>query len=96
MTRDKSEIEAGLLRKGFTPTHPGSDHNWFIYVSLDGRKAKGARTKTSHGRGIDLGDNLLAQMARQVGLTKKQFLELVDCPLSRADYEALLRAAGNL
>ncbi len=96
MTRDKSEIEVGLRKKGFKPTHQGSDHNWFIYVSLEGQKAKGARTKTSHGRGVDLSDGLLAQMARQVGLTKKQFLELVDCPLSRADYEALLRQKGSL
>jgi len=35
-------------------------------------------------------------MARQVSLTKKQFLDLVDCPLSREDYEKLLKAAGNL
>ena len=96
MPRDKSEVEAGLLRKGFRPTHAGSDHNWFIYANEAGQKAKGARTKTSHGRGYDIDDSLLAQMARQVGLTKKQFLELLDCPLTRAEYEKILQDSGRL
>ena len=96
MTRDKSEVESSLLKKGFHATHAGSDHNWFIYVSTNGKKAIGARTKTSHGRGFDLDDYLLSQMARQVSLTKKQFLELVDCPLSREAYEQILKAAGKL
>ena len=96
MPRDKSEVEASLVKKGFKPTHAGSDHNWFVYASAEGKKARGARTKTSHGRGFDIGDNLLGEMARQVGLTKKQFLDLVDCPLSREDYEKVLKAAGKL
>jgi len=96
MPRDKSEVEASLLKKGFRPTHPRSDHNYFVYADVSGKKAIGTRTKTSHGRGFDLNDYLLAQMARQVSLTKKQFLELVDCPLSREDYEKVLKAAGKL
>lgn len=96
MTRDKSEVEAALQRKGFRPTRPGSDHNWFVYVSSQGKKATKARTKTSHGRGFDLDDYLLTQMARQVSLTKKQFIELVDCPMAREAYEEILKKAGNL
>lgn len=96
MTRDKSEVEAALQRKGFKSTHPGSDHNWFVYVSLEGKKAIRARTKTSHGRGFDLDDYLLGQMARQVSLSKKQFIELIDCPLSREDYERHQKKSGNL
>jgi hypothetical protein len=96
MTRDKSEVEAALQRKGFKSTHPGADHNWFVYVSADGKKAIKARTKTSHGRSIDLDDHLLSQMARQVSLTKKQFVDLVDCPLTREAYEDILKRAGNL
>jgi len=96
MPRDKSEVEGSLLKKGFKPTHPGSDHNWFVYATSDGKKARGARTKTSHGRGFDITDNLLGEMARQVGLTKRQFLDLLDCPLSRAAYEKVLKDAGKL
>ena len=55
-----------------------------------------ARTKTSHGSGRDISDDLLAKMAKQCGLTKPQFLRLVECPLQRPDYETLLREVGRL
>ena len=32
-------------------------------------------------------DNLISQMAKQCKLTKQQFVNLVDCPLSRDQYE---------
>lgn len=95
MPRDKSEVETGLARKGFMPTKPGADHNYFVYLSLAGTKAR-ASTKTSHGRSFDIDDSLLAQMAKQCGLTKKQFLDLLDCPLSREEYEQILVQAGKL
>ena len=93
MPRDKRDVEAGLLGKGFQP-RPG-DHNYFIYVAVDGRKSL-AKTKTSLGRGFDIDDSLLSQMARQCGVTKPQFLRLIDCPLQRPEYETLLRQAGKL
>jgi hypothetical protein len=95
MPRDKSEIESGLERKGFSRTKPGADHNYFVYISTAGKKAR-ASTKTSHGRSFDIDDGLLAQMARQCSLTKKQFLDLLDCPLSRAEYENILEQEGKL
>lgn len=93
MARDKQEIEAGLINKGFQKRT--SDHNYFIYHSKEGKKSL-AKTKTSLGRGFDIGDPLLAQMARQCGITKKLFLDLVDCPLDRDAYEKLLREGGKL
>ena len=39
-------------------------------------------------------DNLLALMARNCKLSNKDFALLVECPLSRDDYEAKLVAAG--
>jgi hypothetical protein len=95
MPRDKSDVESGLLRKGFQRAKPGADHNYFVYRTLAGQKAR-ASTHTSHGKGFDIDDNLLAQMARQCGLTKKQFLELLDCPLVREGYEEILRQAGRV
>jgi len=93
MPRDKREVETGLLNKGFVP-RPG-DHNYFIYVSADGKKSM-AKTKTSLGKGFDIDDSLLSQMARQCGITKKLFLDLVDCPLQRPEYEKHLKMAGKL
>lgn len=94
MARDKRSIEAGLMAKGFSKDS-GRDHNYFYYHRLvDGTKT-GVLTKTSHGRkGTVLSDGLIAQMSRQCCLSRKQFLELLDCPLSRADYERILEQAG--
>ena len=93
MPKEKKEVQGGLLNKGFQP-HEG-DHHYYIYWSADGRKSM-AKTKTSHGSGRDLSDDLLAKMAKQCGLTKQQFLRLVECPLAREDYERLLREGGKL
>ncbi|HEX2210789.1 MAG TPA: type II toxin-antitoxin system HicA family toxin [Longimicrobium sp.] len=84
MTRKQSDVEAALVRKGFreSDTH----HRYFVYHTEAGLKSK-IRTKTSHG-GRELDDWLLAQMARQCGVSRKDFLDLVDCPLDRAGYEA--------
>jgi hypothetical protein len=35
-------------------------------------------------------------MAHQCGVTKPNFLKLVDCPLQRPDYENLLKPGGKL
>ena len=70
----------------------GGDHNYFFYYTKVGKKTI-VRTKTSHGsREID--DNLLAQMAKQCKLSNKDFGLLVDCPLSRDEYETKLVSAG--
>jgi len=45
----------------------------------------------SHGNTKDLGDSLIAQMSRQIGLSKGKFLDLVDCPLSREQYDSILK-----
>lgn len=48
-----------------------------------------AQTPMSHGaREID--DSLIARMARQTGLTPRQFRDLVNCPLTRKAYLRLL------
>ena len=93
MPKDKRDIEAALENKGFQ--QQTGDHKYFVYWSIEGKKSM-ARTKTSHGSGRDISDDLLAKMAKQCGLTKPQFLRLVECPLQRPDYETLLRAIGRL
>jgi predicted RNA binding protein YcfA (HicA-like mRNA interferase family) len=90
MPRKQDEVEKSLLKKGFLAG--GGDHNFFFYHSKAGKKTI-VRTKTSHG-GKDIDDNLLSQMAKQCKLTNKDFGQLIDCPLSRDDYEVKLVAAG--
>jgi len=91
--RDKRQVEASLEAKGFDRSE--GDHSYFYYRTLEVKKTT-ARTKTSHTPKMkSIGDDLLGKMARQCHLTKPQFLNLVDCPLSRLGYEELL-AGQNL
>ena len=92
MPRKQDEVEKSLLNKGFRAG--GGDHNYFFYYSKAGRKTI-VRTKTSHGS-KEISDNLLAQMAKQCRLSNKDFGLLVECPLSRDDFEAKLIAAGAI
>jgi len=86
MARPRDIVVGALSRKGFE-RGDGGDHEFFIYWNLDGEKTL-KRTKVSRGTSYKtLGDDLLGKMARQTGLSKKSFLELVDCTLDRQSYE---------
>ena len=93
MPKEKNEVEAGLKTKGFRCD--GGEHRYFVYWSLSGKKSM-AKTKTSHGSEKDIHDELLSRMAQQCGLTKKQFVDLIDCPLQRKPYEQLLVQRSKL
>lgn len=85
MPRKKSDVEAGLQKKGFVLIE--GDHHFFHYVNLEGKKTL-IRTKTSHTPKMrDISDNLLSQMAKQCHVTKQDFLNLVDCPLDQKGFE---------
>lgn len=91
MPRPRKTVMAALERKGFAVSE--GDHTYYIYHTTDGRKTL-AKTKVSHS-GKDIGDSILGMMARQCKLTLPQFRDLVDCPLSRDAYEAILREQGQ-
>lgn len=85
MQRSKKQIEDAFKAKGFyqDDTH----HHVFIYVRMDGKKTN-VRTRTSHSSKMkSIGDPLLGEMAKQCKLSRAEFIKLVDCPLSREDYE---------
>jgi predicted RNA binding protein YcfA (HicA-like mRNA interferase family) len=90
MSRERKEVEAALEKKGFLRNE--GDHHRFIYHTKDGRKTR-VLTKTSHSH-RQIADNILSQMTKQCGLSNKQFGLLVECPLSREDYEQELIEAG--
>lgn len=94
MQKDRKDVEAGLLNKGFKQSE--TDHHRFIYWTLYDKKTP-VKTKTSHGSGYKtLQDGLLSEMARQCCLTKSEFFRLIDCPLTREEYEALLIEQGKI
>lgn len=80
------DIEAGLVRKGFERRE---SKDIYLHLHVGGKKTP-IYTKMSHGE-RQVHDGLVAAMARQVRLTRSQFIDLVRCPLSRDDYLALLR-----
>ena len=85
MPRDRDDVVRGLTKKGFK--EDGGDHQFFIYERLDGKRSM-KRTKISRGSSYkEISDDLLGKMCKQVGLSKKQFLELIDCPMDRQAYE---------
>jgi hypothetical protein len=89
MQRDKAKVESSLRAKGFR-TEEG-DHHFFIFYTHDGLKTP-VYTRTSHSpKYKSIGDPLLSAMSKQCHISKSEFLNLVDCPLSYGAYEALLK-----
>jgi hypothetical protein len=94
MPKDKRKVEEALLKKGFEDKE--GDHHFFIYHTLQGKKSS-IRTKTSHTPKMkEISDAILAQMAKQCRLNKQDFMNLIDCPLSREQYEARLTENGEI
>jgi len=94
MPRKHREIRAGLEKKGFS-VEENRKHIHFVYVDLEGRTTT-ARTMISHeSGGVDIDDRLLGKMAQQVGLDRRRFLELIDCPMSQQKFDEIVAASEN-
>lgn len=92
MPLKRSIVERSLESKGFVKAF--GDHSFYIYHSKKGLKTI-VRTKTSFGSGHkDISDSLVSQMAKQCKISTKDFRNLVECPLSRDEYEAKLLQQG--
>lgn len=94
-TRDKRDVESALLSKGFRESK-STHHRRLVYYQTTGQKVPQINTRTSEGRRPkSLGDDLLAQMAGQCRLdATRQFLDLVDCPMTQLAFENHLRTKG--
>jgi hypothetical protein len=92
MTRDRKEIEASLQKKGFKNRE--GDHHYYIYYTLTGLKTR-IFTKTSHSH-KSISDDILSMMARQCRLPRQRFFDLLDCPLTRKEYEQFLIEQNRL
>jgi predicted RNA binding protein YcfA (HicA-like mRNA interferase family) len=82
-------IQNGLTSKGFQVST--GDHRFLIFYH-NGLKTS-VRTMLSHSS-RDIGDPLIHKMAKQVHLSKNEFLDLLNCPMSRDRYIARLHEAG--
>ena len=84
-----ADIERSLPRKGFE--REVSRHVYFKFRHRG--KDWGISTFYSHGE-REVGDHLVSRMAKQVKLSKADFLQLVQCPMSAEGYLALLIREG--
>ena len=90
-TKKSKDIETALVKKGFEKQDSHHKLFWFKYKG----KITSIRTRLSHG--IDeYGDSLLGMMARQLNITKKQLNDLIDCPLTKEQYEKTLQDQGKI
>lgn len=93
MPRDREEVRAGLLKKGFY--HEDGDHDYY-FLEAHGLK-RAVFTKLSRGSSYrTLDDSILALICRQLHLTKKELMALIDCPMSHEDYLKNLSERGVL
>jgi hypothetical protein len=79
----QNEVEAGLGKKGFKRSN--TDHRYYILYINEKREAA---TFLSHGKNQDIPAPLLGAMAKELGITTSEFINLVKCPLSTEDYLA--------
>ena len=79
--RPKRDIDAALRKKGFQRDED-ADHIKYHLVGFPR-----IRTMMSHGSmSTTIGADLISRMSRQLHLTKKQFLDLIDCTLDEDGY----------
>ncbi len=91
MPRKHRDIRTAMTSKGFVIDN--QRHHVFLAYRREDGILTNFRTKLSHSSaGSDVSDNLLGQMAKQVGLARPDFLRLVDCPMTRAEYEQTAKA----
>ncbi len=92
MQLDRRLIVSNLPKKGFVQDN--NDHRYFYYY-YEG-KYTGAYTYTSYGTKYKTyGPGLIDAMKKQLRLdTSKQVRDLVECPMSAEDYNALLIQKG--
>lgn len=90
-TKETRKIESSLLSKGFSKENTHHEMYWYFY---NGKKTS-IRTRLSHGY-KEYSDNLLGLIARQLHLKKSELEDLIDCPLTKEQYEALLLKDGKI
>lgn len=89
MPFNSKDIERALLVKMQAIYNPNGDMFYYIY---DEAGVRIIRTKMSMKANRPIDDNLIFLMYKQLGLTKKQFEDLINCPLSREEALKIMKA----
>jgi hypothetical protein len=86
------DVRAALCGKGFQE-HNDRDHQYYFFY-YHGRKSS-IKTKISHNE-KEIDDYLCSAMSRQINLTRSQFRDLVECPLTAEGYLTLMMNAKHV
>ena len=84
---NKKKVEKGLKKKGFKLA--SGDHRYFVFCIAN--KETSIRTKISHGSKKDIDNYLIAKMSLQTHLSKNEFINLINCPISEEEYIKILQ-----
>ena len=85
MTLKTRNIEKSLMKKGFVEYN--THHRYFVFM-YDGKIQ--VKTKISHSHS-EIGDDLIAQMSKQLNMSKNFFKDFIDCTKSEKEYIKELR-----
>jgi hypothetical protein len=94
MVLDKNKAYKNLKKKGFEDSVGHSNDHKYLEFHYNGKMI--LYTKLSHGSKKDLDDYLIKQMSSQCKLSKQEFADLVNCPLSAEAYINILNEHGAL
>ncbi len=81
MNLKRNEVESGLKRKGFIRSD--NDHR-YLTLYVDGKKE--ASTFVGQGDNFDIRSDEIGFMAKELGITNHNFVDLVTCKLSAESY----------
>lgn len=92
MQVDRKKIESSLPSKGFVID---KTHHKYFYHEYQGKRS-GAYTYTSRGSKYkSYGESLLQRMKKELKLdTIQQVVDLINCPITEADYNQILKNKG--
>ena len=94
MSLEREEIRIALLGKGFREKTFGDHDRYWLYI---GEQKQAIFTKLSRGSGYrTYGDKLVADVAKQLRLTRPDLRKLVACNIDGTEYVAILRNNGKL
>ena len=94
MVLDKNKAYKNLKKKGFVDSENKSVDHKYLELFHEGKLI--LYTKVSHGSKSDLDDYLIKQMSTQCKISKQDFADLVNCPLSEKEYLKKLKDLGVL
>ncbi len=94
MVLNSKKAYKNLKKKGFEDSENRSNDHKYLEFHYNGKMI--LYTKLSHGSKKDLNNFLIKQMSTQCKLSKHDFADLVNCPMSAKKYVEKLKEIGEI